>query len=429
VATAGLKFVVTLGNIMSRTFTSESVSSGHPDKLCDAISDAILDECISNDPNARVAVETLVKGTSHSSNIVLAGEVSLAGNPEIAFEEIARKVAADIGYTNMEVGMDALSKDNCEVRCLIGRQSANIAQGVDSGSGIDHEQGAGDQGIMFGYATSESNFVKGAEGLFMPVPILLSHRLTNATTEAMRNQELPWLRPDAKSQVSVKYNGPEPMEITSLVLAVQHDDLATDMFGGDISKEHSFIRSEVIKKIIHKCMPEHMLSDNTRIVINGTGRFLLGGPHADAGITGRKVIVDSYGGMGRHGGGAFSGKDPSKVDRSASYAARWAAKHVVAAGLADKCEIQVSYAIGVAEPTAIHVDTQGSGANGISDAEIERRVRDAFDFRPSSIIERLGLKRPIYRRTAAGGHFGRKPDDDGGFSWESLDDSILSSLA
>lgn len=413
---------------MSRTFTSESVSSGHPDKLCDAISDAILDECISRDPNARVAVETLVKGTSNSSNIVLAGEVSLAGRPEIAFEEIARKVAVEIGYNNLEVGMDASSKENCEVQCLIGSQSADIAQGVDSGSGIDQEQGAGDQGIMFGYATNESNFVKGAEGLFMPVPLLLSHRLTNATTKAMHSQELTWLRPDAKSQVSVRYNGLEPTEITSIVLAVQHDDLANDMFGGDISKEHSFIQSEIIEKIINKCIPGHMITDNTTIVINGTGRFLLGGPHADAGLTGRKVIVDSYGGMGRHGGGAFSGKDPSKVDRSASYAARWAAKHVVAAGLADKCEIQVSYAIGVAEPTAIHVDTQQSSANGITDTEIERRVRDAFDFRPSSIIDKLALRRPIYRRTAAGGHFGRKPDDDGGFSWESLDDSILSSL-
>ena len=414
---------------MARTFTSESVSSGHPDKLCDAISDAILDECIVHDPGARVAVEALVKGSSRSSRIVLAGEVTLAGDPQIEFEEIARRVALDIGYDDLSVGMDASNEETCEVTCLIGKQSVDIAQGVDSGSGIDPEQGAGDQGIMFGYATTESNSIDGAEGLLMPAPILLSHRLTNATTEAMHTGRLPWARPDAKSQVSVRYVGLEPIEITSLVLAIQHDDLASEMFGGDVSEEHSFIRSEVIEKIIKESMPSRMLTDNTRIVINGTGRFLLGGPHADAGITGRKVIVDSYGGMGRHGGGAFSGKDPSKVDRSASYAARWAAKHVVAAGLAEKCEIQVSYAIGVAEPTAIHVDTQGTGAHGISDIEIEQRVRTAFDFRPSSIIEKLGLRRPIYRRTAAGGHFGRNPEDDGGFSWESLDDSILSLLS
>ena len=414
---------------MGRTFTSESVSSGHPDKLCDAISDAILDECIALDPHARVAVEALVKGSSDHSSIVLAGEVTLSGDLEVDFEAIARRVALEIGYDDLAVGMDASTEDTCTVSCLIGRQSADIALGVDSGSGIDPEQGAGDQGIMFGYATTESDSMDGADGLLMPVPILLSHRLTNAATKARSSGLLPWLRPDAKSQVSVRYEGAEPVELTSVVLAVQHDDLATEMFDGDVSREHSFIRSEVIDKIVKDSVPQHMITDDTRIVINGTGRFLLGGPHADAGLTGRKVIVDSYGGMGRHGGGAFSGKDPSKVDRSASYAARWAAKHVVAAGLADKCEIQVSYAIGIAEPTAIHVDTQGTGRGGISDIEIEQRVRAAFDFRPSMLIERLGLRRPIYRRTAAGGHFGRIPDEDGGFSWERLDDSILSMLS
>ena len=413
---------------MGRTFTSESVSSGHPDKLCDAISDAILDECIALDPHARVAVEALVKGSSDHSSIVLAGEVTLSGDLEVDFEAIARRVALEIGYDDLAVGMDASTEDTCTVSCLIGRQSADIALGVDSGSGIDPEQGAGDQGIMFGYATTESDSMDDADGLLMPVPILLSHRLTSAATEARSSGLLPWLRPDAKSQVSVRYEGAKPVELTSVVLAVQHDDLATEMFDGDVVREHSFIRSEVIDKIVRTSIPQEMMSEDTRIVINGTGRFLLGGPHADAGLTGRKVIVDSYGGMGRHGGGAFSGKDPSKVDRSASYAARWAAKHVVAAGLADKCEIQVSYAIGIAEPTAIHVDTQGTGSDGISDIEIEQRVRAAFDFRPSMLIERLGLRRPIYRRTAAGGHFGRIPDEDGGFSWERLDDSILSML-
>ena len=414
---------------MGPTFTSESVSSGHPDKLCDAISDAILDECIALDPHARVAVEALVKGSSDHSSIVLAGEVTLSGDLEVDFEAIARRVALEIGYDDLAVGMDASTEDTCTVSCLIGRQSADIALGVDSGSGIDPEQGAGDQGIMFGYATTESDSMDDADGLLMPVPILLSHRLTSAATEARSSGLLPWLRPDAKSQVSVRYEGAKPVELTSVVLAVQHDDLATEMFDGDVVREHSFIRSEVIDKIVRTSIPQEMMSEDTRIVINGTGRFLLGGPHADAGLTGRKVIVDSYGGMGRHGGGAFSGKDPSKVDRSASYAARWAAKHVVAAGLADKCEIQVSYAIGIAEPTAIHVDTQGTGRDGISDIEIEQRVRAAFDFRPSMLIERLGLRRPIYRRTAAGGHFGRIPDEDGGFSWERLDDSILSMLS
>ena len=413
---------------MGRTFTSESVSSGHPDKLCDAISDAILDECIALDPYARVAVEALVKGSSDHSSIVLAGEVTLSRDLEVDFEAIARRVALEIGYDDLAVGMDASTEDTCTVSCLIGRQSADIALGVDSGSGIDPEQGAGDQGIMFGYATTESDSMDDADRLLMPVPILLSHRLTSAATEARSSGLLPWLRPDAKSQVSVRYEGAKPVELTSVVLAVQHDDLAIEMFDGDVVREHSFIRSEVIDKIVRTSIPQEMMSDDTRIVINGTGRFLLGGPHADAGLTGRKVIVDSYGGMGRHGGGAFSGKDPSKVDRSASYAARWAAKHVVAAGLADKCEIQVSYAIGIAEPTAIHVDTQGTGRDGISDIEIEQRVRAAFDFRPSMLIERLGLRRPIYRRTAAGGHFGRIPDEDGGFSWERLDDSILSML-
>ena len=407
---------------MDRTFTSESVSSGHPDKLCDAISDQILDDCITRDPYARVAVETLVKGEEGGSAIVLAGEVSLEGSSELDFEEIARKVAVEIGYTSQGVGMDARPGGNCVVECMIGQQSPDIAQGVDD------DQGAGDQGIMFGYATTESNVVPGADGLLMPVPIILSHRLTTAVTKARKAGEMPWLRPDAKSQVSVRYDGETPVEITSLVMAVQHDDLAAERFGGDISQEQDFINHEVMRKIVLQEMPPGMVTERTRVVINGTGRFLLGGPYADAGVTGRKVIVDSYGGMGRHGGGAFSGKDPSKVDRSASYAARWAAKHVVAAGLARRCEIQIAYAIGVAEPMAIQVDTQGTHAPGTSDEEIEERVRGTFDFRPSSIIDSLALRRPIYRRTASGGHFGRAPDDDGGFSWEKIDIDKITSL-
>ncbi|MBH32906.1 MAG: methionine adenosyltransferase [Euryarchaeota archaeon] len=412
---------------MDRVLTSESVSAGHPDKLCDAISDSILDACIELDPFARVAVETLVKGMADESTIVLAGEVTLNGGQDLDFERIARETAIRIGYDDQSVGMDA-SGSGCNVITLIGRQSPEIAQGVSIGAGKDEAQGAGDQGIMFGFASNESEDVESLEGSFMPVPIMLSHRLTDAITRACKTGIIPWIRPDGKSQVSVLYENKRPVRITSLVMAVQHDDIATNRFGGDIHEEHQFIESEIIEKIIRPTMPELMLDDQTKIVVNGTGRFILGGPYADAGLTGRKIIVDTYGGIGSHGGGAFSGKDPSKVDRSAAYAARWAAKHVVAAGLADVCEIQLGYAIGVAEPTAIHVDTKGSSKNGKDDEWIKEKLIQSFDFTPSSIIENLALRNPIYAKTAAGGHFGRSAGEDGSFSWERLDSNILASL-
>jgi len=413
---------------MGRVLTSESVSAGHPDKLCDAISDSILDACIEVDPTARVAVETMVKGMDDKSTIVLAGEVTLNVDYELDFEEIARRTAIQIGYDDQAVGMDARSGGNCNVIALIGRQSPEIAQGVDIGTRNDEEQGAGDQGIMFGFASNESEDIEGLEGSYMPIPIMLSHRLTDAITHSGRSGTIPWIRPDGKSQVSVRYENGKPIEITSLVMAVQHEDLANERFEGDTREEHRFIESEIIEKIIRPTIPGMMINANTKVVVNGTGRFILGGPHADAGLTGRKIIVDTYGGIGCHGGGAFSGKDPSKVDRSAAYAARWAAKHVVAAGLADVCEIQLGYAIGVAEPTAIHVDTKGSAKNGMSDELITQRLIGNFDFRPSSIIEQLALRNPIYARTAAGGHFGRPADDDGGFSWEKIDRDIIQSL-
>ena len=412
---------------MGRVLTSESVSAGHPDKLCDAISDSILDACIDLDPFARVAVETMVKGMADESTIVLAGEVTLNEGHKLNFEEIARETAIRIGYDDQSVGMDA-SGSNCNVITLIGRQSPEIAQGVNIGAGKDKGQGAGDQGIMFGFASNESEDIEGLEGSYMPIPIMLSHRLTDAITRAGRSGAIPWIRPDGKSQVSVLYENRRPVGITSLIMAVQHNDLASERFGGDTLEEHRFIESEIMEKIIRPTIPEMMLNDDTKVVINGTGRFILGGPYADAGLTGRKIIVDTYGGIGCHGGGAFSGKDPSKVDRSAAYAARWAAKHVVAAGLADVCEIQLGYAIGVAEPTAIHVDTKGSAKNGVSDEWITGKLIQNFDFTPSSIIEQLALRSPIYARTAAGGHFGRPAEEDGGFSWERLDPHILASL-
>ena len=412
---------------MRHVLTSESVSAGHPDKLCDAISDSILDACIELDPSARVAVEAMVKGMADESTIVLAGEVTLNEGHELDFEEIARRVAIRIGYDDQSVGMDA-SGSSCNVITLIGRQSPEIAQGVNVGAGRDKGQGAGDQGIMFGFASNESEGIEGFEGSYMPMPIMLSHRLTDAITRAGRSGAIPWIRPDGKSQVSVLYENRRPVGITSLIMAVQHDDLARERFGGDTLEEHRFIESEIMEKIILPTIPEMMFNDETKVVVNGTGRFIFGGPYADAGLTGRKIIVDTYGGIGHHGGGAFSGKDPSKVDRSAAYAARWAAKHVVAAGLADVCEIQLGYAIGVAEPTAIHVDTKGSAKNGVSDGWITEKLMQNFDFSPSSIIKRLNLRTPIYERTAAGGHFGRPAEEDGGFSWEKLDQDILASL-
>ena len=414
---------------MRYLFTSESVSEGHPDKLCDKISDSILDECLRIDRNARVAVETMVKGMDDRSYIVIGGEVTVSSKKKIDYEQIAREAAAEIGYSNHAVGMDATDPNLCQVQVLISQQSSDIAQGVDEGKGLHLEQGAGDQGLMFGYASNESESFSDLSGSFMPIPAAISQRLTLCLSESRKIGIIPWARPDSKSQVTMEYgeNG-HPVRLDTVVIAIQHDDLANEMFQGDVEKEHEYIFNEIKDKVILKVIPKDLLSDETKLIINGTGRFVLGGPHADAGLTGRKIIVDTYGGMGRHGGGAFSGKDPSKVDRSAAYAARWAAKHVVASGLSEKCEIQLAYAIGVAEPVSISVNVNSLGTGTIPDSDITTRVMENFDFRPQAIIEDLGLRSPIFSRTASGGHFGRVPDDDGGFSWERLDPEKITKL-
>ena len=412
---------------MGYIFTSESVSEGHPDKLCDMISDSILDACISLDPKARVAVESMVKGTDDGSHIFIGGEVTINSVLAIDFEGIARSVASEIGYSDHNVGMDSTDPEMCETIVRITQQSPDISQGVDEGKGLHLEQGAGDQGLMFGYASNETESFEELRGTYMPLPAALAQSLTTSLSKAMKDGTLPWARPDSKSQVSIKYldNG-NPSIVDTIVIAIQHDDLAGDIFNGSIDQEHEFIYSEILSKIIKKVVPSKLLTKETNIIINGTGRFVLGGPHADAGLTGRKIIVDTYGGMGRHGGGAFSGKDPSKVDRSAAYAARWAAKHVVASGLSTKCEIQLAYAIGVAEPVSVYVNTLGTGSE--DDAIISERVQRVFDFRPQAIIESLKLRTPIFARTASGGHFGRRPDDDGGFTWEILDNGKIEDL-
>jgi len=400
-------------------FTSESVSEGHPDKLCDMISDAILDSCLEIDPKARVAVETMVKGTSESSYIYIGGEVTIASEERVDYEGIARRTAASIGYDDHSVGMDASSNQLCETVVRITQQSPDISQGVDEGKGIDLAQGAGDQGLMFGYASNETEAFPDLVGSFMPLPAALAQRLTMEMSRCMKNGQLPWARPDSKSQVTIEYGEDGSISgVETVVIAIQHDDLAAERFGGDVSKEYEFIVSEINEKIINRVIPSSLLNERTRRIINGTGRFVIGGPHADAGLTGRKIIVDTYGGMGRHGGGAFSGKDPSKVDRSAAYSSRWAAKHVVASGLAEKCEIQLAYAIGVSEPVSVFVNTMGTGA--IDDNELAERVNAVFDFRPQAIIEELSLRRPIYSSTASGGHFGRKYGENGEFSWERI---------
>jgi S-adenosylmethionine synthetase len=399
-------------------FTSESVTSGHPDKLCDAISDAILDACLTQDPGARVACETLVKGTETDSHIVLAGEISIAG-PEPDYEAIARSTAASIGYTSLDVGMDA---NSCSVDMLISTQSQDISRGVGEGP----EQKAGDQGMMFGYATSESEAFPALKGKFMPLSALLSQELTRRLTEVREKEILPWARPDGKAQVTIEYGGyNKPRRVWAIVIAIQHDDMSAEL--GDEEAEHAFIVEQVREHVIDAVIPSELIDSKTDVIINGTGRFVKGGPFADAGLTGRKIIVDTYGGMGRHGGGAFSGKDPSKVDRSAAYAARWAAKHVVAAGLAEVCEIQLSYAIGVIEPVSIRVMTNGSTASGITEEEITRRVRNTFDFRPGAMVSDLGLLQPLYSPTSAGGHFGREPLGNT-FPWERLDEARLTAL-
>jgi len=380
-------------------FTSESVSEGHPDKVCDQVSDAVLDAYLKEDPESRVACETLVK----NNLVVIAGEITSKGNPDL--ESVVRKVINEIGYNDDILGFNG---NNCKFENHITKQSPDIAQGVNEGEGEDLNQGAGDQGLMFGYACKETESL-------MPAPIDLSHKLVKKQSEVRKSGLLSWLRPDAKSQVSVEYgdNGKTIKGLSAIVLSTQHDE--------NIS--HEEIKDQVFNHIIKPVVPNNWITSETKIFINPTGKFVIGGPVGDCGLTGRKIIVDTYGGMARHGGGAFSGKDPSKVDRSAAYASRYVAKNIVAAGLADYCEIQVSYAIGVAEPTSISIDTFGSSK--ISEKELESLVRDHFDLRPKSLINALKLKRPIYRDTAAYGHFGRTGEN---FSWEKTDLSdILSS--
>jgi S-adenosylmethionine synthetase len=402
-------------------FTSESVASGHPDKLCDAISDAIVDACLSIDSNARVAVETSVKGGTERGIILLAGEVTLSGNhPD--YESIARKTAANIGYDSHSIGFDATNDLRCEVIQKITAQAANISQGVNNA-----EQGAGDQGLMFGYACSETEDYEVLKGRYFPLAAALSQRLTRRMTNARVEGLLPWARPDAKSQVTVEYLDGKPSRVHTVVIAIQHDDALKNNFAQDEVAEREYITDEIRKHVVEHAIPSELLTDGYRLVVNGPGRFAdPGGPYADAGLTGRKIIVDTYGGMGRHGGGAFSGKDPSKVDRSAAYAARWAAKHVVAAGLATKCEIQLAYVIGVAEPVSVRAESFGTSV--LSDKELTNRVNSVFDFTPKSIASELDLLRPIYSSTAAGGHFGRTPGVDGAFPWEKLDQTKLNSL-
>tara|TARA_B100000674_G_scaffold497556_1_gene531759 strand:- start:568 stop:1812 length:1245 start_codon:yes stop_codon:yes gene_type:complete len=405
-------------------FSSESVTSGHPDKLCDAISDAIVDACLAIDSYARVAVETCVKGKSDMGLIVLAGEVSLNGAiPD--YEAIARQAGTAIGYTSHAIGMNAADSDVCEVQVHITTQSANIAQGVNK-DGLD--QGAGDQGMMFGYACLETESYEDLKGRYFPLAAALSQRLSRRLTTVREEGILPWARPDGKSQVTVQYDADGNIEkVHTVVIAIQHDDALKDQFGGSEVEELAYIKQQIKQHVVEYSIPQELLSNGYKLIVNGTGRFAdPGGPYADAGLTGRKIIVDTYGGMGRHGGGAFSGKDPSKVDRSAAYASRWAAKHVVAAGLAERCEIQLAYVIGVAEPVSVRVETFGTSE--IAESEVAKRVKQVFDFRPGAIAKDLNLQAPIYSVTAAGGHFGRVPTDNGEFPWESLDENRIRAL-
>jgi len=379
-------------------FTSESVSEGHPDKVCDAISDAIVDDFIAQDPESHVACETLAtKGT-----VVVSGEVRSNGSVDV--EKLVKKTLSEIGYNNEEYGMD---HENVNVISMLHEQSSEIAQGVDEGTGLHEEQGAGDQGLMFGYACNET-----AE--LMPLPIHLSHRLVERLTDLRKDGTIPWLRPDGKSQVSVEYENGKPVSITKVVIATQHNNML-DQYG-DEKAEHDFVESEVIEKVIKPVLDECGLPYEESFIVNGTGRFVFGGPEADTGLTGRKIIVDTYGGYAPHGGGAFSGKDPSKVDRSAAYMARYIAKNIVAANLAEKCEVQFSYSIGVAEPTSFYVKTFGTSE--LSDEALTDIAGSIFPLKPGGIINHLKLKHPRYRSTAANGHFGREDDL---FSWEKTD--------
>ena len=371
-------------------FTSESVSEGHPDKVADQISDAVLDAILAKDPRGRVACETLVS----TGLVVISGEITTKA--DINYMDIARETVRRIGYDDSDIGFDYKS---CAVLTAINRQSADIAQGVNEGEGLDLDQGAGDQGLMFGYACNETPSL-------MPFPIYYAHRIMQRQAEVRKDGRLPFLRPDAKSQLTVRYVDGKPVAIDTVVVSTQHNP--------DVSYDD--LKEAVIEEVIKPVLPKEMLSANTRYLINPTGRFVIGGPAGDCGLTGRKIIVDTYGGAAHHGGGAFSGKDPSKVDRSAAYAGRYVAKNIVAAGLADRCEVQVAYAIGVAKPVSLMVETFGTGK--VSDEKIVELVQRHFDLRPKGIIAALDLLRPIYSRTAAYGHFGREEVD---FTWETTD--------
>ena len=371
-------------------FTSEAVSMGHPDKLADQISDAVLDACLSQDPQSRVACETMVT----TGIAIIAGEITT--NAIVDYQQVVREAIRDAGYTDDAMGISA---DTCSVMVSMDKQSQDIALGVDADTSQSQDTGAGDQGLMFGYACNDTSEL-------MPMPIALSHRILNRLTVARQKSEVNWLRPDSKSQVTVEYDGDRPVRIHTVVISTQH--------APDVTNDE--IREFVIENVIKPELPEELVDGDIIYHINPTGRFVVGGPHGDCGLTGRKIIVDTYGGWGRHGGGAFSGKDPTKVDRSAAYMARHVAKNIVAANLAERCEVQLAYAIGVAEPVSVHVDTQGTGT--IDDEQICNIVRETFELTPRAIIDYLDLRRPIFRKTAAGGHFGRSESE---FTWEKTD--------
>ena len=371
-------------------FSSESVGEGHPDKVADNCSDAILDALLEQDPMSRVACETMI----NTGMTIISGEITSGGN--VDYTDIVRKTITDIGYNTSDMGFDG---NTCAVMLALDKQSQDIAQGVNEGTGLDLDQGAGDQGLMFGFATSETDEL-------MPMPIQYAHKLTEQQKTVRNNGKLPWLRPDVKSQVSVRYEGNTPKSIDAVVVSTQHDE----------SVSYDDLKEGIMEEVVKPIIPSSMLTDDTQYLINPTGRFVIGGPVGDCGLTGRKIIVDTYGGMGRHGGGAFSGKDPTKVDRSAAYAGRYVAKNVVAAGLADIAEVQVAYAIGIANPVSVHVETFGTAK--IDEEKIEQLIRKHFDLRPKGIVQMLDLLRPIYQKTASNGHFGR-PEPE--FTWEKTD--------
>ena len=379
-------------------FTSESVSEGHPDKVCDAISDAILDEYLKLDPNSRVACETLAT----TGTVFVSGEITSASSIDV--DETVKKTLEEIGYNDQSYGMDC---NNVNIISMLDNQSPEIAQGVNEGAGLHSEQGAGDQGLMFGYACNETKEL-------MPLPIHLSHRLVEKMSALRKSGQIPWLRPDSKSQVSIAYENNVPVRIEKVVIATQHEDMLSK-FNSE-NEEHGFVKQEIIEHVIKPVLDESGFPYSDDFIVNGTGRFVFGGPEADTGLTGRKIIVDTYGGYAPHGGGAFSGKDPSKVDRSAAYMARYIAKNIVAAKLADRCEVQFSYSIGVAEPTSFYVKTFGTGL--VSDEDLTKISQSVFPLKPAGIIDHLKLKYPRYKATSSYGHFGR---EDSSFTWEQID--------